>query len=107
MEVLLQERYTLFRIGVQPSAWAQMTKWERTVLNAFWTPQYDATLHLGPPHVATFRELIAPSGNADHVSDLLSPQTMDPQAARAKLGDPLGPAVDDVDRTIAAFLDAL
>ena len=30
MEVLLQERYTLFRIGVQPSSWSQMTKWERT-----------------------------------------------------------------------------
>lgn len=29
MEVLLRERYALFRIGVQPSEWARMTKWER------------------------------------------------------------------------------
>ena len=32
MEVLLQERYALFRIGVQPSEWAWMTRWERTDL---------------------------------------------------------------------------
>lgn len=30
MEVLLQERYSLFRLGVQPSDWAWMTRWERT-----------------------------------------------------------------------------
>ncbi len=32
MEVLHQERYALFRVGVQPSAWAQMTKWQRVDL---------------------------------------------------------------------------
>ena len=32
MEVLLLERYSLFRIGVQPSEWGRMTKWERTDL---------------------------------------------------------------------------
>lgn len=30
MEVLLQERYSLFRLGVQPSEWQRMTRWERT-----------------------------------------------------------------------------
>jgi type VI secretion system protein ImpM len=92
------------------AVWTDMTlrlaKWQRTVLNAFWTPQHDLTLHIGPPHVATFRELIAATGKADHVTDLLQPLPLDEGAARQKLGG-LAAAVDNPDTTIQAFLAAL
>jgi len=92
------------------SVWMDMTnrlaKWKSTVVNAFWTPQHDLVLHIGPPHVATFRELLATGGDAEHLTDLLCPPSIDAQTARQRLGV-YAEAVDDPDLSIAAFLDAL
>lgn len=92
------------------AAWMDVTlrlgRWQRTVLNAFWTPQHDLMLHLGPPQVGTFRELIVDGSDADHVTDLLGPPTIDEQGARQRLGA-RSAAVDDVTQSIAAFLGQL
>jgi type VI secretion system protein ImpM len=97
--------------GYAAAVWTDMTlrlaKWQRTVLNAFWTPRHDLMLHLGPPHVATFRELIAGTGQTEHLTDLLAPFALDEAAARAKLGPQIAAAVDNSDATIHAFLAAL
>jgi type VI secretion system protein ImpM len=86
----------------------RLGKWERTVSNAFWSPQRDLTLHVGPPHVATFRELIASSeGGAEHVMDLLQPPSLDQTAARERLVPRLREAVDNLDQSIASFLRSL
>jgi type VI secretion system protein ImpM len=84
----------------------RLAKWQRTVLNAFWTPQADLMLHVGPPHVATFREMIAATGKADHITDLLLPLG-DDAAARQKLSPQLAGAVANPDTTIGAFLSQL
>ncbi len=97
------------------AVWTDLTlrlaKWQRTVLNAFWTPQHDLMLHIGPPHVATFRELIAAGADsrqtADHVTDLLAPMNIDPAVAREKLGPQLAAAVDNCDASIYQFLSSL
>ena len=92
------------------SVWTDMTLrlagWQRTVLNAFWTPQHDLMLHIGPPQVATFREILACSGEAEHVMDLLRPASADPQATRAELGAAAA-VVDDLQASIWSFLQAL
>ena len=92
------------------SVWMDMTlrvaKWERTVLNAFWTPQHDLMVHIGPPQVQTFRELIMDGSGADHVTDLCRAPTMDEGQARGYLGA-RSEAVADLDQTIAAFLQRL
>lgn len=92
------------------AVWMDMTRrlggWERTVFNAFWTPQHDLMLHLGPPQVGTFRELIVDGSDADHVTDLLGPPTVDEPAARERLGA-RAEAVDDVSQSIASFLQRL
>ena len=89
------------------AVWMDMTVrlagWRRTVLNAFWTPQSDVILHVGPPHVGTFREMISFSGEADYVTDLMRTPTIDEQTARDRLG-PLAEVVDNVDQSIWAFL---
>jgi type VI secretion system protein ImpM len=91
------------------AVWMDMTlrlaNWERTVLNAFWTPQHDLVIHIGPPQTGTFRELIANS-DAEYMTDLMLPPTTDPAAARQQLG-PLADLVDNVDQTIHAFLYGL
>jgi type VI secretion system protein ImpM len=79
---------------------------QRTVLNVFWTPQHDLLIHLGSPHATTFREIIANSGDAEHVTDLLQQKAMDPQTARQHLGS-LAELVDDPDMSIHAFLAGL
>lgn len=84
----------------------RMAKWQRTVLNAFWTPQHDLVVHMGPPHVATYRELIAASGDAEHLTDLLRPPSIDAATARQRLG-PLAEVIDNPDVSIAHFLEAL
>lgn len=87
---------------------ARLGKWKRTVCNAFWSPQRDLTLHIGPPHVATFREMIASSeGGAEHVMDMLQPPSIDLNTARERLASPLREATDNVDMSIAAFLRSL
>ena len=84
----------------------RLAQWERTVLNAFWTPQHDLMLHVGPPQAATFREIIANGTNADHVTDLLAAPAVDEATATQRLG-PISEAVADVDQSIAQFLSRL
>jgi type VI secretion system protein ImpM len=92
------------------AVWMDMTmrlaRWNRTLLNAFWSPQKTVLIHLGPPHVASFRELIAPT-NADHVADLCGHPTVDESLARRTLGPHLEALVARTDLSIASFLDGL
>jgi type VI secretion system protein ImpM len=93
------------------AVWMDMTlrlaKWNRTLLNAFWTPQKTVLIHLGPPHVASFRELIAPTRDAEHVADLCGLPTVDEQVARRGLGPQLEDLVSRTDLSLASFLDGL
>ena len=85
----------------------RLAKWERTVVNAFWTPQHDLMVHLGPPAPGTFRELISNGTDAEHVTDLVSSQHVDEATARPRLQPELAAAVDNVSQTIYAFLSNL
>jgi type VI secretion system protein ImpM len=93
------------------AVWMDMTlrlaRWERTLLNAFWSPQQTVLIHLGPPHIASFREMIAPTGNADHVADLCGSPSMDEARARRALGPELDALVARTDLSLSSFLDAL
>lgn len=93
------------------AVWMDMTlrlaKWQRTLLNVFWEPQRAALIHVGSPHVATFRELIAPSGNAEHIADLGASPTVDVEVSRRALGPQLDALVARTDLTLASFLDGL
>lgn len=93
------------------AVWMDMTirlaRWQRTVLNAFWTPQRDLLVHMGPPHVATFRELIAPSLNADHITDTRTPPSIVEAEARERLGPELTKLVEQSDTRIDVFLRSL
>ncbi|HZO12585.1 MAG TPA: type VI secretion system-associated protein TagF [Polyangiaceae bacterium] len=89
--------------------WIDMTlrlaRWQRTVLNAFWTPRHDLMLHIGPPQPATFRELIT-TADAEHVTDLLKPPRIDVQSARDQLGS-RAQLVDNINLSLYAFLNGL
>jgi type VI secretion system protein ImpM len=85
----------------------RLAKFGRTVMNAFWTPQQTVLIHIGPPHVASFREMIAPTGQADHVADLCGPPTMDEATCRRLLGPQLEGLVERTDLSLASFLDGL
>lgn len=85
----------------------RLAKWSRTLLNSFWTPQQTLLVHLGPPHVASFREMIAPTGQADHVADLCGPPTIDEATSRRALGPHLEALVDRTDLSLASFLEGL
>ena len=85
----------------------RLAKWRQTLLNAFWSPQKAVVLHMGPPHMATYRELIAPTGDADHVADLCAPPWGDEAAARRALGPYLDPLVSRTDLSLASFLEGL
>ncbi len=84
----------------------RLARWERTVLNAFWTPQHDLMLHVGPPQTATFREILANGTDAEHVTDLLAAPAVDEATARQRLGA-ISEVVDDLDQSIAQFLSRL
>ena len=93
------------------AVWMDITqrlgKFGRTVMNVFWTPQQTALIHIGPPHVASYREMIAPTGQADHVADLCGPPTMDEATCRRLLGPQLEGLVERTDLSLASFLDGL
>ncbi|MDI1476159.1 type VI secretion system-associated protein TagF [Polyangium sp. y55x31] len=93
------------------AVWMDMTlrlaRWKNTLLNAFWVPQQTMLLHLGPPHVASFRELIAPTGYADHIVELCRPPTVDEPTSRRALGVQLDALVARSELTISGFLDGL
>ncbi len=86
---------------------ARLAKWNRTLLNAFWVPRQSLLLHLGPPHIASFREIIAPTGDADHVADLCGMPTVDEATSRRLLGAKLDSVVTKTDQSLAEFLEAL
>jgi type VI secretion system protein ImpM len=85
----------------------RLSRWSRTLPNAFWTPQQTLLLHLGPPHMGSFREILLPTGQAEHVADLCGPPPVDEAATRAALGPQLDALVARTDVSLAAFLDAL
>jgi len=93
------------------AVWMDMTlrvaRFGRTLLNAFWSPQHTVLIHLGPPHVATFREMIAPTSDADHVADFCGVPSMDEEACRSALGPRLESLVARTDLSLASFLDGL
>lgn len=85
----------------------RLSRWTRTLPNVFWTPQQTMLLHLGPPHVGSFREMIAPTGQAEHVADLCGPPTIDEPSSRRALGPQLDALVARTDLSLASFLDGL
>ncbi len=93
------------------AVWMDMTlrlaKWHSTLLNAFWSPQKSVLIHMGPPHVGTYRELIDPTPNADHVADLCGAPWSDEQTARRALGPHLDALVARTDLSLASFLDGV
>lgn len=93
------------------AVWMDMTlrlsKIERTLLNAFWSPQRTLLLHLGAPHVGSFREMIAPTAQAEHVADLCGPPSVEEHVCRQALGPQLDALVARTDLSLAGFLDAL
>jgi type VI secretion system protein ImpM len=93
------------------AVWMDMTvrlsRWKGTLLNAFWSPQKAVLIHMGPPHVGTYRELIDPTGDADHVADLCGPPRADEGTSRRALGPQLDALVARTDLSLASFLDGL
>jgi len=81
--------------------------WKQTLPNTFWIPQQTALIHLGPPHVASLRELIAPTGSAEHVAELCGVPTCDEPTARSRLKPQLDGVVANTEQPIAQFLSAL
>ena len=82
----------------------RLSGWKQTLLNTFWTPQQTALIHLGPPHIGSFREMIAPTGGADHVAELCGLPTSDEQSSRARLAGKIDGLVNVTDQPIASFL---
>lgn len=78
-----------------------------TLLNTFWTPQQTALIHVGPPQPGSLREIIAPTGAAEHVAELCGIPTCDEPTARARLRKDLDGAVSLTDQPISQFLRAL
>ncbi len=95
----------VYAVSVWLDLTSRLARWQRTVSSAFWCPQHDVVLHPGPPHVATFRELIAP-GEPEHVTDLLAPAPVDEHTARHRLGSELAAGLDNAP-TLAAWLGAI
>ncbi len=81
----------------------RLSGWKSTLLNTFWTPQQTALIHLGPPHVGSLREIIAPTGSAEHVAELCGLPTADEQSSRARLQPRLDSLVSKTDQPIASF----
>jgi type VI secretion system protein ImpM len=85
----------------------RVSKWKQTLLNTFWTPQQTALIHLGPPHVGSLRELLAPTGSAEHVAELCGLPTSDEKTSRSQLRPELDAAVAATEQPIMQFLRAL
>ncbi len=93
------------------AVWMDMTMrlsgFRQTLLNAFWTPQQTVLIHLGPPHVASFREIISPTGGADHVVELCQAPAVDEATVRRRLGPQFDALVARTDLSLSMFLDGL
>ena len=81
--------------------------WQKTLINAFWTPQKTLLIHAGQPHPASLREMIAFSGQADHVADVCHVPHHDVASTRQVLGAHVDSLVASTEVSIAAFLDGL
>lgn len=95
-----------YAVAVWSDIVLRLAGWGRTLLNVFWVPRQTTLIHMGPPHVATFRELIAPTGISEHIAELCGTPNVDEPTARRRLGS-LDPLVANTDLTIARFLDGL
>ena len=84
----------------------RLAKWRHTLPNAFWSPQRALLLHIGAPHVATYRELISPTSDANYVADLCSAPRGFDATARGDLGA-LDALVARTDLSLATFLEGL
>lgn len=78
---------------------------KQTLLNTFWTPRKTAIIHIGPPHVGTLREIMSPTGTADHVAELCGLPTVDEDTARRYLPTGLDGVVARTDQPIQSFLE--
>ena len=96
-----------YAVAVWMDITVRLARWKGTLLNAFWAPQHTLTVHMGPPHVGTFRELIAPTLNSDYITDLCAVPPMDERTARGLAGPQLEAAVGPTDVSLAAFLQSL
>lgn len=96
-----------FAVSVWVDLVLRLTGCKHTLLNTFWTPRQTALIHLGAPHVATLRELIAPTGAAEHVAELCGLPTVDEETARKRLQPQHEQIVGRTEQSIAAFLDAI
>lgn len=85
----------------------RLAKWKSTLVNAFWSPQQAVLIHIGPAQAASFRELISPTGQADHVADLCGPATLDEMTIRRALGPQLDALVARTDLSLSQFLEGL
>ncbi|MEZ4298194.1 MAG: type VI secretion system-associated protein TagF [Polyangiaceae bacterium] len=85
----------------------RLAKWKGTLLNAFWSPQQSVLIHLGGAQAASFRELISPTGQADHVADLCGPATTDEMTTRRALGPQLDNLVSNTNLSLAQFLEGI
>ncbi len=85
----------------------RLSGWKHTLVNTFWTPQQTALLHVGPPHIGSLREILAPTGSAEHVAELCGIPTFDEATARTRLRPQLVNAVEKVEQPIAGFLASL
>ena len=103
----LGKDYDAYAAAVWMDMTLRLAKWKATLLNSFWSPQKAVLIHMGPPHVATYRELIAPTNNAEHVADLCGAPWSDEQTARRALGPQLDALVARSDLSLASFLDSL
>lgn len=85
----------------------RLARWEKTLLNLMWTPRQTALVHLGAPHVASLRELISPTGSAEHVAELCGVPTIDEETAKGRLTAEQQGLVARTDISIASFLEAM
>lgn len=85
----------------------RLTGCKQTLFNTFWTPRQTALIHLGAPHVASLRELIAPTGSAEHVAELCGLPTVDDETAKKRLRSQYEQVVSRTDQSIAQFLESI
>jgi type VI secretion system protein ImpM len=85
----------------------RLAGWKQTIPNTFWIPQQTVLIHLGPPHVGSLREIISPTGSAEHVAELCGLPTCDETTARARLKPGVDGVVANTDQPIAQFLSAI
>jgi type VI secretion system protein ImpM len=78
--------------------------WKGTLVNTLWTPQQTVLLHLGAPLPGSLREILAPTGQSDHVAELCGLPTCDERAARARLRPEHDAIVARTDQPIGRFL---